>query len=78
MKTVKITKQEVEIVIDEALKTKHPKHDFIYTVNYAYVLNVISGDVEELDAYLLGVFDPVESYKGKCIVVIIELMMMIC
>ena len=70
MKTVKITKQEVEIVIDEALKTKHPKHDFIYTVNYAYVLNVISGDVEELDAYLLGVFDPVESYKGKCIAVI--------
>ena len=23
-----------------------------------------------MDAYLLGVFDPVESYKGKCIAVI--------
>lgn len=62
--------KEVNIVIDRALGTKHPKHDFIYTVNYGYVPNVISGDGEELDAYLLGVFDPVENYKGKCIAVI--------
>ena len=62
--------KEVNIVIDRALGTKHPKHDFIYTVNYGYVPNVISGAGEELDAYLLGVFDPVENYKGKCIAVI--------
>ena len=62
--------KEVEIVIDRALGTRHPKHGFIYIVNYGYVPNVISGDGEELDAYLLGVFDPVESYKGKCIAVI--------
>ena len=62
--------KEVEIVIDRALGTKHPNHGFIYTVNYGYVPNVISGDGEELDAYLLGVFDTVESYKGKCIAVI--------
>ena len=62
--------KEVNIVIDRALGTKHPKHGFVYTVNYGYVPNVISGDGEELDAYLLGVFDPVENYKGKCIAVI--------
>ena len=62
--------KEVELVIDRALGTKHPKHGFIYTVNYGYVPNVISVDGEELEAYLLGVFDPVESYKGKCIAVI--------
>ena len=62
--------KEVGIVIDRALGTKHPKHGFIYTVNYGYVPNVLSGDNEELDAYLLGVFNPVESYKGKCIAVI--------
>ena len=59
--------KEVNIVIDRALGTKHPKHGFVYTVNYGYVPNVISGDGEELDAYLL---DPVENYKGKCIAVI--------
>ena len=62
--------KEVNIVIDRALGTKHPKHGFVYTVNYGYVPNVISGDGEELDAYLLGVVDPVASYKGKCIAVI--------
>ncbi len=62
--------KKVNIVIDRALGTKHPKHGFVYTVNYGYVPNVISGDGEELDAYLLGVFDPVENYKGKCIAVI--------
>lgn len=62
--------KEVNIVIDRALGTKHPKHGFVYTVNYDYVPNVISGDGEELDAYLLGVFNPVENYKGKCIAVI--------
>lgn len=62
--------KEVNIVIDRALGTKHPKHGFVYTVNYGYVPNVISGDGEELDAYLLGVFNQVENYKGKCIAVI--------
>ena len=62
--------KEVDIVIDRALGTKHPKHGFIYTVNYGYVPNVISGDGEELDAYLLGVFDSIDSYSGKCIAVI--------
>lgn len=43
--------KEVNIVIDRALGTKHPKHGFVYTVNYGYVPNVISGDGEALDAY---------------------------
>lgn len=39
-------------------------------VNYGYVPNTISGDGEELDAYLLGVFEPVEEFIGKVIAVI--------
>ena len=49
--------KEVNIIIDRALGTKHPKHGFVYSVNYDYVPNVISDDGEELDAYLLGIFD---------------------
>lgn len=44
--------KNVSIVIDRKLGTKHPKHGFIYMVNYGYVPNTISGDGEELDAYL--------------------------
>ena len=60
----------VNIKIDRQFGSKHPKHEFIYPVNYGYVPNTISGDGEELDAYLLGVFKPVEEYTGKCIAII--------
>ena len=60
----------INIKIDRKLGSKHPKHGFIYTVNYGYVPNTISGDKEELDAYLLGVFEPVEEYNGRVIAII--------
>lgn len=62
--------KNVSIVIDRKLGTKHPKHGFIYMVNYGYVPNTVSGDGEELDAYLLGVFEPVDEFIGKVIAVI--------
>ena len=60
----------IDVKIDRKLGSKHPKHGFIYPINYGYVPNTISGDGEELDCYLLGVFDPVSTYTGKCIAVI--------
>lgn len=62
--------KNVSIVIDRKLGTKHPKHGFIYMLNYGYVPNTVSGDGEELDAYLLGVFEPVEKFDGKVIAII--------
>jgi len=60
----------VEVEMDRPLGTRHPKHGFMYCVNYGYIPGTISGDGEELDAYLIGVFEPVKSYIGKCIAVI--------
>ncbi|MBQ3309257.1 inorganic diphosphatase [Candidatus Saccharibacteria bacterium] len=60
----------ITIKIDRAMGSKHPKHGFIYPLNYGYVSDTKSGDGEELDAYLLGVFEPVGEYTGKCIAVI--------
>ena len=60
----------IDIKIDRPFGSKHPKHEFIYPVNYGFIPNTISGDGEELDCYLLGVFEPVERYKGKCIAII--------
>ena len=62
--------KKIRIKIDRPFGTKHPKHGFIYPVNYGYVPNTISGDGEELDAYLLGVFEPIEEYEGECIAII--------
>ena len=60
----------IDIKIDRPFGSKHPKHGFIYPVNYGYVPNTISDDGEELDAYLLGVFEPVSEYEGKCIAIV--------
>lgn len=60
----------VNVKMDRPMGSKHPKWDFIYPVNYGYIPNTISGDGEELDAYVLGVFEPREEYTGKCIAVI--------
>lgn len=62
--------KEFNIVIDRELGSKHPEYGFIYPVNYGYVPGTISGDGEELDCYLLGVFEPVKTFKGKCIAIV--------
>lgn len=62
--------QKVTAKIDRAFGSKHPKHGFIYPVNYGYVPGTTSGDGEELDCYILGVFEPVEEFTGQCIAVI--------
>lgn len=60
----------IEVKIDRPLGSKHPKHGFIYPINYGYVPNTISGDGEELDCYILGIYEPLETFKGKCIAII--------
>ena len=60
----------VTMVTDRPLGSKHPKYGYIYPVNYGYIPNTISGDGEELDCYLLGVFEPVSEYKGRCIEIV--------
>ena len=62
--------KELYIKIDRPFGSKHPKHGFIYPVNYGYVPNTISGDGEEIDCYLLGVNEPVNDYTGTCIAII--------
>ena len=62
--------KKLNIVIDRELGSKHPEYGFIYPVNYGYVPDTTSGDGEELDCYLLGVFEPVKTFKGNCIAII--------
>lgn len=56
----------VDIKIDRPLGSAHPEYpDLIYPVNYGYIPNVLGGDGEELDVYLLGVDSPVEEYSAR-------------
>ena len=62
--------KDVLVKIDRKLGPHHPKHGFIYTLNYGYIPNTISGDGEEFDAYVLGVYEPIEEFEGKVIAII--------
>lgn len=56
--------KKVTVKMDRPLGSKHPKHGFIYTVNYGFIPGTISGDGEELDAYVLGEFQPLDTFTG--------------
>ena len=62
--------QDINVTIDRPFGTKHPRYGFIYPVNYGYVKGTVSGDGEELDAYVLGVFEPLRQYTGLCTAII--------
>lgn len=62
--------QTITVKIDRPFDSKHPKHGFIYPLNYGFIPGTVSGDGEELDCYVLGVFEPVEEFTGKCIATI--------
>ena len=59
----------VDIKIDRPIGYVHKKEKYTltYPINYGYVPNVIGGDGEELDVYLLGVDKPVYEYRVKVI-----------
>jgi inorganic pyrophosphatase len=60
----------VSVSIDRPLGSRHPEQGFVYPVNYGFVPNVPAPDGEDLDAYVLGVFEPVEAFTGECIAVV--------
>ena len=61
----------VTVTVDRPLGSYHPKHkDLYYPINYGYIEGIMAPDGEEQDAYILGVQEPVEFFKGKIIAII--------
>ena len=60
----------VKVKMDRPLGCKHPNHGFIYPVNYGFIPNTVSGDGEELDAYVLGEHKPLDEFEGRVIAII--------
>lgn len=57
--------------MDRPLGTEHPKHPGLYyPINYGYLPGVVGGDGEELDVYVLGVREPLETFDGRVIGII--------
>ncbi len=60
----------VTVKMDRPLGSKHPKHNFIYSLNYGFIPNTTSGDGEEIDVYIIGEFEPLETYEGYVVAII--------
>ncbi len=70
MNNIDYLNKTITVKIDRPIGSKHPEYGFIYPVNYGFVPNTISDDGEELDCYILGIFEPLETFTGKCIAII--------
>ena len=64
--------QNVEVTIDRPLGSPHPRLGFIYETNYGFLPDTKAGDGDEIDAYVIGEREPLESFSGKCIAVIVR------
>ena len=59
----------VDIKIDRPIGYIHKKekYDLVYNINYGYIPNVLGGDGEELDVYLMGIDEPLCEYTCRII-----------
>ena len=62
--------QKVTVMMDRPLGSKHPKHGFIYPLNYGYIPDTVAGDGEEVDAYVIGEFEPLDRFEGYVVAII--------
>jgi inorganic pyrophosphatase len=58
------------VMMDRPRGSRHPKWGFLYEVNYGYVPDTLAPDGAELDAYVLGVDKPLETFIGTCIAIV--------
>ena len=61
--------KKVTVTMDRPLGSTHPKHGFVYDVNYGYIAGIKAPDGEDLDAYFLGVDTPIQTGEGVCIAI---------
>ena len=62
--------QLLSVQIDRPLGSTHPQYGFTYPINYGFLPGVQAGDGEALDAYVLGVQEPLQSFEGLCLAVV--------
>lgn len=64
--------KSVSVIIDRPVGFHHVTKGIHldYTINYGFLPGVIGGDGEEQDVYILGVSEPLETFRGRIIGVV--------
>jgi inorganic pyrophosphatase len=60
--------KKVKVIIDRPIGSCHPDFpESKYKINYGYIPGTMAGDGEPVDAYVVGVNNPVNEYVGVVI-----------
>jgi inorganic pyrophosphatase len=63
--------QIVTIAIDRPAGSRHPQFkDLVYPCNYGFIPGTKAPDGEPVDAYVLGIQEPLKEFTGRCIAVV--------
>jgi inorganic pyrophosphatase len=63
--------KKVHLEFDQPVGSSYAPHKIdSYPINYGYVPGVPASDGDDLDAYLLNVFEPLKEADGVCIAII--------
>lgn len=61
----------VEVMIDRPMWSTHPKYEeTMYPCNYGFIPGTKVPDGKEIDAYVLGISEPLQEFRGQCIAII--------
>ena len=63
--------KKVKLRFDQQVGSSYAPHNIVsYPINYGYVPGVLAPDGDDLDAYLLNVFEPLAEAEGICIAIV--------
>lgn len=62
--------QKVCAEIDRPLGSRHPQHGFLWLLNYGYITGTLEPDGEAIDACVLGVYEALTHFEGRCVAVV--------
>lgn len=62
-------KKTLKVIVDRPIGYKDSFGN-IYRINYGYIPDIIAGDGEEQDAYILGVDEAISEYEGELVAII--------
>lgn len=64
--------RQVVVVVDRPLGSEHPEGGLLYDLNYGWIPGTLAGDGEPIDAYVVGVDQPVGIAVGIVVGVVLR------
>ena len=68
MKSIDFLGKIINAKIDKPIGSIHS--NYIYPINCGYTSYTLNNKVKKIECYILGIYEPIEEFSGKCIAII--------